>query len=234
MMSRMLFAGFAALAAYGSAAAADLPSRKAAPAPAPLVAAYDPTGFSVGPTLSTVGAGLELGYRATPYFGLRGALTALPLNIAFTTGGVSYSGKASFLSGSLLGDYYPFGGAFHLTGGAHFNRDSLTMTAATGPITISGFTFTAAQVGTLTSKVSYNPVAPYLGVGAETPVMMNGHVVISLDLGAMYQGPAKVLVAASAGGLAANYIAVEEAMVKHYADRLSSYPVVSIGAKYRF
>ena len=232
-MIRLFFAGCAVFAACGSAAATDLPSK--APAAPPAVAAPDDqTGFSIGPTFSTLGAGLELGYRATPSFGARGALTGWPLNIAFTTGGVSYSGRASFLSGALLGDYYPFGGAFRLTGGARFNSDSLAMTAAPGPITIQGFTFTPAQVGTLTSKVSYNPVAPYLGIGAEAPVMMDGHLVISLDLGAMYQGPAKVQVAASAGGLAANYIAAEEAMVKHYADRLSFYPVASVGARYRF
>ena len=88
------------------------------------------------------------------------------------------------------------------------------------------------QIGTLTSNVHYNPVAPYLGLGAETPAMLGGHLVFSLDAGAMYQGRSNVT--ASAGGLAANYIAAEESLVKHYTDRLSFYPVVSVGAKYRF
>ena len=81
------------------------------------------------------------------------------------------------------------------------------------------------QIGTLTSNVHYNPVAPYLGLGAETPAMLGGHLVFSLDAGAMYQGRSNV---------AANYITAEESLVKHYTDRLSFYPVVSVGAKYRF
>lgn len=234
-MRTLFINAFAALAACGTACASDLPSR-AAPPPPPVVAAPDdPTGFTLGPILSTLGAGLELGYRATPYFGARANLTGWPLHVAFTTGGVSYSGKVSFLSGGLLGDYYPFGGAFRLTAGAHINRDAIDVTATpTNPITISGFVFTPAQIGTLTSNVRYNPVAPYLGAGAETPAMLGGHLVFSLDVGAMYQGRSNVTVTASAGGLAANYIAAEEATVKHYTDRLSVYPVVSVGAKYRF
>ena len=64
--------------------------------------------------------------------------------------------------------------------------------------------------------------------------MLGDHLVFSLDAGAMYQGRSRVTVTASAGGLAANYIAAEEATVQHYTDRLSFYPVVSVGAKYRF
>lgn len=235
MIRKMVFAGQAALAACGSAAAADLPSLALPAQPAIAASSYDPTGFSVGPVLGTLGAGVELGYRATPYIGARANLTGGPLHVAFTTGGASYSGNASFLSGGLLGDYYPFGSAFRLTAGARFNRDSIDMTATpANPITISGFVFTPAQIGTLTSNVRYNPVAPYLGLGAESPAFFGDHLVFSLDAGAMYQGQSKVAVTASAGGLAANYIAAEEAMVKHYADRLSFYPVVSVGAKYRF
>ena len=234
-MRTIFLRALAAFAACGTASASDLPS-KAAPPPPPIVATPDdPTGFTIGPILSTLGAGVELGYRATPYFGARANLTGWPLNVSFTTGGVSYSGKVSFLSGGLLGDYYPFGGFFRLTAGAHVNRDSIDVTATpANPITISGFTFTPAQIGTLTSNIRYNSVAPYLGVGAETPAIFGDHLVFSLDAGAMYQGRSKVTVTASAGGLAANYIAAEEATVKHYTDRLSVYPVVSVGAKYRF
>jgi len=234
-MREILLSALAALAACSTASASDLPS-KASPSPPPIVAApYDPTGFTIGPILSTLGAGVELGYRATPYFGARANLTGWPLHVAFTTGGASYSGKVSFLSGGLLGDYYPFGGFFRLTAGAHVSRDSIDVTATpTNPITISGFTFTPAQIGTLTSNVRYNPVAPYLGLGAETPAIFGDHLVFSLDAGAMYQGRSRVTVTASAGGLAANYIAAEEATVKHYTDRLSFYPVVSVGAKYKF
>ena len=235
MLQKFIFGGLAVAATVSTALAADLPSTAAPPPPAPAaLPAADLSGWSVGGVISTLGAGAELGYRFNPSFGVRGDIVDWPLNIAFTAGNVRYSARVGFLAGSLLGDYYPFGGAFRLTAGARFDLNTFNLVAQSGPITISGFTFTQQQIGTLTSKVTFNPVAPYLGIGVEQPIFADGRVVLTADLGAMYEGTPKVLVAASAGGLAARFLQAETTLVQHYANKLSFYPIVSLGLKYRF
>lgn len=220
--------------AAGAAAAADLPLVQPAPsAPPPSApASVWPEGFTVGAIAGTLGFGGEVGYRFTDSLGARADLTALPFTVAFTAGGVPYSTKTSLLSGALLADFYPTGGVWRVSGGLRLNENALTLHAAPGPLTINGFTFTAAQVGTLDARVRFNAAAPYLGVGLESAAL--ARFVVGLDLGAMYEGQSRVTASASNGGVAASSLASEEALIKKYADRLSFYPVAALTAKYKF
>ncbi len=97
---------------------------------------------------------------------------------------------------SALADWYPFGSGFRTSGGLFYNKNKFTlnaMLAANNTYSIGANTYTAAQIGSLQGEISFNAVAPYIGIGWGNPVAKDKSWSFVSDLGILFQGKPKAL-----------------------------------------
>ncbi len=157
-----------------------------------------------------------------------------------TESNVDYSADFKLNSGDVLLDWYPMEGSFHLSGGLLFNGNKFDMTGrpTSGTYDINGTTYTAAQIGTLSAKVDFDSVAPYLGIGWGNPVADGGHWGVTLDLGVVYQGSPNAKLSAT-GPIASDAtfqsnLAAEQSSLQNSLDNWTFYPVATVGLNYQF
>lgn len=198
-----------------------------------------PEGLFVSPAISTLGLGVEGGMRMTETFGFRLGGNWFGFDEDGVEDGVSYDAEATLASIGALVDYHPFRGGFRISGGLRFNFNQADVTGtADDDVTIGNETFTADEIGTLKGDVSYDPVAPYFGIGYGA-TLLQGSFSIGFDLGVMYQGDADVELE-SENGLLSNSaelnenLAIEEQEIEDDLEVLNFYPVVGLMATYRF
>jgi len=194
--------------------------------------------IGINPRVGTLGYGIELSAGVNDKLSVGLAFNNASRKQQNTTEGVTYDNDLRLRSAELMASYHPMGGHFRLRAGLLLNQNELRMTGQpdpSGTFDINGTTYTAAQVGTLTGKLSFKKSAPYLGIGwGNRP---NGSWGVTFDLGAVYQG--KPLLALDATGAASNpaLAADLEAERQQAEDDLSSfkwYPVAQLGMYFRF
>ena len=208
---------------------------QAAPAPAP---ANDDVGRAyVTPHVSTLGAGLDVGYRVNEMVGVRATGNYFRLSRDGAIDGINYKGDGELKSFGAVADIFPFGGGFHVSGGVYLNMNEGRLTSTPTSSTVIGSnTYTAAQIGTLNGKAEFNKVAPYLGIGWKGSAL-HSNFMIGADLGVMYQGDAKVSLTSSGTASGGQYGADLERERKSIEDELSKYrlyPVATVSVGYRF
>jgi hypothetical protein len=200
-------------------------------------AAGSRSGFTLGPTVSTLGAGAEAGFRAGPYIGVRLDANLLSFDYNRTIDSIPYKFGVNLRSGGPMLDIYPFAGGFRLTGGVRINGNGADVTATpASSVRIGNDTFTPAQLGTLTGSLKYDRVSPYLGIGYSGRIA--SWFELGLDVGVLYQGNPRVDLAAS-GPFATNAtlqadLAQEENNVQNHLSFTRWYPVVAIAALFHF
>ncbi len=233
-MRRIIALSALACALAAPSQAADLPSVAVKAAEAPLAIAFD--GLSAGPVFGTLGVGVEAGYRFGGSFGVRGQVTGFPLRLAFNDAVAPYSAMANYLSAGVLADYYPLGplAMVRVTGGLRYANNNFTLISHPATVTLNGITYTAAQVGALTSNVRYNSATPYLGIGLETPPTLFPNFVVGLDLGANFLGTPATTLTSSNNLIPASSLSGEQANIQAWANRYHIYPVAEISLKYKF
>lgn len=221
------------LAAALAALSAPLAVRAQQAGPAP--AAADP--ITVGPTIGTLGVGLEGGWRPLDFLGLRLGARAIAFDDHQSIGGIPYKFGANLSSGGPTLDIYPFGGGFRLSVGVNINGNNADVTSTPStPVHIGSTTYTPAEIGTLTGKADYDSVAPYLGIGYAGGASES--FVLALDAGVFYQGGPRVSLAAS-GPLASSPqlqsdLAQESRTIRSKIDWTAWYPAVQLAALFRF
>lgn len=189
---------------------------------------------------STLGLGVELSYRLNRNVGLRVGGNYLQFSRDATIENIDYHVTPHFESGAATLDLYPFGGAFHLSGGLLLNRNEGTMVARLNQnIEIGGTSYTPDQIGSLTGTVDFRKTAPYVGVG----LAGQGRIALLLDVGVGMTGTPRVdligqtpLTGAARAQFDAN-VAQELAQVRAEIDGksyLKFHPVVSVGVKIGF
>jgi hypothetical protein len=72
---------------------------------------------------STLGVGGEISYRASRHFGLRGGANYLSFTRDATIEGIDYSLTPKLQNGTAIADIFPFGSAFHFSGGVVWNSN---------------------------------------------------------------------------------------------------------------
>jgi hypothetical protein len=192
-----------------------------------------------GLSAGTLGYGPQVGFVLTPgKFDARLNAGYLDYSYNTTSNGVAYDGHLKLNNLGVLGDWHPWGGAFRLTGGLFYNGNKFNLTGQSngGTFTFNGVTYTAEQAGAVTANVSFNSVAPYLGIGWGDN-SENAGLHFTSDVGVMYQGKPKATITAT--GAASNPALASD--VKASQDQLQSdlnsfqwYPVVQVGLVYRF
>lgn len=199
-----------------------------------LAATNDDWGVNI--KAGTLGVGIEFSKSLSDKFSANLGFNSYQLNTTENTNGINYDYKFDLQSAALLANYHPFTGVFRFTAGALYNNNELKLTgkpSAGSTYTINGVTYTAAQVGTLTGKLSFDKTAPYLGIGwGSRPGSKLG---LTADVGVLYQGSPKLSLSASgaAAGLTSD-LEQERKSAESDLNDLKWYPVISLGIYFRF
>ncbi len=186
----------------------------------------------------TLGAGVELSKSFSDKFNVSLGLNTYDHTTTDSSSDVDYDFKFDLQSVALLANYHPFAGAFRFTGGLVYNDNELSLTgkpSAGSTYSINGVTYTAAQVGSLTGKLTFNTTTPYLGIGwGNRP---GGKLGLTADIGVLYQGSPKLALSAT-GALSdpvlASNLEQERASAETDLSDFKWYPVLSLGMYFRF
>lgn len=235
MACRCAKGGIAAAALVLACLAAPAASRAATPDLALAVRAGTP------------GVGLDLDLGLSPSFGVRVGFAGFNVNHNVDTSDVNYEGRLQLRTVTGLLDWYVFAGSFRLTAGVAGNDTKLDVVGqpSQGTYTIDGNTYSSSQLGSLSGRLKFgNSVSPYVGFGWGNPAGEDGRFHFLFDVGAIYGGTPSVTLsaqcgpAAPTGSAACNQaqsdVASEQAKLRHKADILQWYPVVSLGIGLRF
>ena len=114
------------------------------------------------------GIGLGYAHPIDSRFTVRADFMTLGSRSKSTTEeGIRYDGRYKLKRLAVLGDWFPFGGSFRLTGGLSSNQYKVTLdaTGENGSLTIGDRTYTTTAADGLKVEVKFPSVTPYLGIG---------------------------------------------------------------------
>ena len=196
---------------------------------------------SAGVRVSTLGIGIEGEKTLTESIGVRAGVNYFPYTYSGTESDVDYDIDLDLLSVPILVDWHPFKNFFRVSGGVMYNANELKMTAKlsdTATQEIGDGNYTADELGTLTGKVDFNAIAPYVGLGVDTSFGKEGGFGFVFEVGALFSGSPKVDFSAT-GPIAGDptfqsELAAEEAELEDELDNFNIYPVLALGISYRF
>ena len=197
-----------------------------------LAAAPARAEFGIGINVSNLGFGVEGRQTLSPSLDLRFGIAGIAYHTDFKYDGIDYDIKQSTAVPEVKLDWRPGQGMFRLTFGlAYYNQVSnLELTPDPGTFyTIGNGSYSAAQVGTLTGKVSHHVGAPYFGVGWD--FLSNKNLGFTIDAGAYYRNEPDVWLT-STGTVSASDLALEANNIKD--DTWAVLPVVKLGMLFRF
>lgn len=200
-------------------------------------AAFDE--WAIGAKAGTLGLGGELTTDIVPQLNIRASVQWLSLELDREWEDVDYELDLDLLSPLLLLDWYPFGGSFRLSGGILFNESDVGLRAMPGePVEIGGTTYTPAEVGTLTGRSDFNPIAPYVGIGWGNAVGRSKRLGLAMDVGVAFIGSPGVNLSAT-GPIASDptfqaNLAEEEDEIEDDLSDFRFYPVLSLSLYYCF
>ena len=204
----------------------------AAPARAESAPARGDSGFGIGINVSNLGFGVEARQVLSPSFDLRFGIAGIAYHTDFDYDDINYDIKQSTAVPEVKLDWRPMQGMFRLTFAlAYYNQVSnLELTPEPGgSYNIGNGSYTSAQIGTLTGKVSHHVGAPYFGVGWD--FLRNKNLGFTIDAGAYYRNDPDVWLS-STGTVSAADLALEAQNIKD--DTLTFVPVVKLGLLFRF
>jgi hypothetical protein len=196
---------------------------------------------SIAPEISIstlgIGADADVHLESLP-LGFRVGANFLTLTHSISTSDINYNGKATLENGGLIGDWYPFGSGFRLSGGIKVNGNNATVTAnpATSSTIIVNNVPYATTGSSINGKVTFDEAAPYAGLGFGGRIF--GGPTLGIDLGAMFQGTPRSALTASGPitglpGFAGNF-AVEQVEFQNKIKNFTIYPVAAISLGWRF
>lgn len=152
---------------------------------------------------------------------------------------IPYQGTVRLQTIPVLFDYYPFSGAFRITGGAMINENQVTTYSSdpTGTYVINGHSYLGAQVGTFTGKVTYRRLAPYLGLGWGSKAARHSGFSMGFDIGVLFTGSPNVRLNASNpnnSSQLASDVAAAQAKANAHASHYKMWPVIGLRLGYDF
>jgi hypothetical protein len=199
-------------------------------------------GIALGPAVTSAGPGLQLWLSLIPdRLNLSTGFSTLGLTTTVKIDRANYNTKINLGAIPLVLAFYPFANWFNLQAGVVFDntRASLVTALPDGrTYSVSGQSYTSAELGTLSGRTHFNPVAPYVGIGFGQP-FRGGRLTFTGSVGVMFEGAPNVTLTASnpmvlqIPGVAAE-IARQQQEINNKARIGEYYPLVSLGMIYRF
>ena len=201
-----------------------------------------PGDAALGLKVGTLGAGVELTLEAVENVNLRLGANYFKLSRQINVEDNDYDMDLKLNSYTAFADWFITDSAFRITAGAFVNENGLTGTSLpSNTYDIGDNTYTSADVGTLTAKVDFTSVAPYVGVGWGNPLADDSDWSFMVDLGVVFAGKPRLDIT-STGGLLSNDPNLQADIAQAEQDfkdtdeikYLRYYPVISVGLNYRF
>ena len=186
----------------------------------------------------TQGVGVGYAQPLASWAGVHADINGFGLSHKFSAGNMDYDGHVHLLSGGTYLDLFPIkSSAFRVTAGLLFNNDYVSGNAVShdGTYNINGTTY-AAPGATVSAKVKYPTVMPYIGLGfGHKPEATRGFG-FTADVGVAYGKPrvdynVSPDLVAIAG---ADNVNAEEQKIRNSVNHYRWYPIVQIGLTYRF
>ena len=195
-------------------------------------------------SIGTTGAGLHASYPIESNLNARVGFNYLNYDYSGTASNADYNFKMKLRTFDVLADWFPMDNGFRVSGGLVYdgNKIDVDMKAKDGAqYVINGTSYSAAQAGTVNGSVDFKKIAPYLGIGWGNAVAKEKGWGFSADLGVMFQGSPKSTLtnsgcqasAALCTQLASD-VAAERVNLDNKLNDYKSYPVLRVGASYRF
>lgn len=206
-----------------------------------LLVADEVKEYNTAMKLSTLGLGFDISTPINDKLSARFNLNGASYSDTQSEDGNDYEGSLELLTAGILLDYYPFQNNFRLSSGVYYNGNGFTGSVtptSTTTVEIGGTTYTNADIGSLNTDISFNSLAPYLGLGWGNNARDKGWG-FTFDLGAMFHGTGEANLNATVidqriANLIASDIAKEEQDINDNLADIKVYPVVSIGVNYSF
>ena len=211
---------------------ATVASLLAAPAFAGDDPAYDRV-FMI-PHVSTLGAGVEAGYRFGRQWQVRAGMNGFAGNFVYKRDDYDLQSRVSLLNAGVTVDYFPVANEFYVSGGARLsaNRIEGKVKNLRGRLKNGADVFVPNPLTNFT--VTQNIIQPYLGAGYS--VMIRKGLSLNFDLGALYAGTPSLDVDSRAHKLGFSKKDTRRE-IERAQERISPfrvYPVVKVGLKFDF
>lgn len=196
--------------------------------------------FAITGGIGTMGGTVEGQFQVNEYFQIRAGANYLAFDEDIDVDDITYDGELDFSGFGAFVDVHPFGNSFFVTGGAYAGGKDIDLVASsTVAIEIGGVTFTPAEYGRLEGDVSFEDVAPFVGVGFDTTFTGSGNWGFNILAGAAVFGSGDVTLDAVGGTLSNDPIlqaqlAQEIAEIENEIEDYEFWPVVQVGLSYRF
>lgn len=180
--------------------------------------------------LGTNGLGIGYATSVAPNWAVRGQYNTLPKqkftgNVGDFGSGSNLTVEVDWNSAQIVGDWYPLGDGFRVTGGAVVNNNK---------ITVNGTGSVNNKPATVNAEIKMSDgVAPYLGIGYGVKPKMDKGLGFNMDLGIMFQNPKSTL-NATGTGVGQTDIDAQNKKVQDAIDNLKYFPVLSFGISYSF
>ncbi len=195
--------------------------------------------LAVGAMGGTLGLGGELTVRVLSDINARVGGGFLDFDISGECADIEYDFSLDMLAFPVRVDWYPFETSFHVSTGIVLNHtDANLRNKADATLTIGGTPYRVEDFGTLSGDISFNKVAPYIGIGWGNAFGKSRRWGFISDLGVAYTGSPNV--ALSATGLLASDPGFQADLAREQADfqddlgRFKFYPVLSATLYFRF
>lgn len=202
-------------------------------------------GAAVTADLGTTGAGFHLVVPMESTLNGRFGANYFKHDFEKRSGGVDYKFDGKLATFDMLFDWYVVPqSSFRLTGGLVYNGSRFKATgvpSAANTFSFNGKSYSTTDIGTLKGDVTFRRAAPYIGIGWGNALSPNKRWNFATDIGAFWQGKAKVNLIAygcttsnAVCGQLARDVAVEEVRLQDEASDYKVYPVLRASISYSF
>ena len=206
-----------------------------------LLMAQTPIELNTALKAGTLGYGFDVSTPINESLSARFNLNGLSYTDSQNSDGNDFSGTLDLFTAGALVDYYPFENNFRLSSGLYYNGNGFAGTvtpSSTLKIDINNKEYSSAELGHLDSTVSFNTIAPYVGLGWGNDAHDKGWG-FTFDLGVMYHGtPSVNLSAVDVNPLVANEVEnnliIEEQNANNDLSSFKFFPVLALGVNYSF
>jgi len=191
----------------------------------------------LGVKAGTLGIGIEGTWRPIEWLDLRVGGNMFDYKESGSQAGVNYDATLQLQTYYATANFRFPASPFRITAGAYSNSNKIKMVSIDTPtFDIGGTTYTATEVGTLSSDTSWDSTSPYLGAGFDFELF--GKVGLTFDFGVLWQGDPTVSLSSDGtlSGLQSflDDLESERAELANEVAVFKAYPVLSLGFNFNF